>query len=140
MKQALLAIAMLASAISGAQPASAQKTCNDCGVVQSIRYVEQQGGSSGGGAIIGGVVGGVLGHQIGSGRGNTVATIAGAGAGALAGNQIEKNRNAKAYWSVNIAMDTGNTRTFTYSTQPSVREGERVRLVDGGRRLALLAN
>ena len=140
MKQALLAFTMLATAIVGAQPASAQQPCNDCGVVQSIRYVEQQGGSSGGGAIIGGVVGGVLGHQIGSGRGNTVATIAGAGAGALAGNQIEKNRNTKAYWSVNIAMDNGNTRTFSYSAQPAVREGERVRLVDGGRRLALLAN
>ncbi len=140
MKQMLLAITMLATAILGAQSASAQKPCNDCGVVQSIRYVEQQGGSSGGGAIIGGVVGGVLGHQIGSGRGNTVATIAGAGAGALAGNQVEKNRNTKAYWSVNIAMDTGNTRTFSYSSQPTVREGERVRLVDGGKRLALLSN
>ena len=37
-------------------------------------------------------------------------------------------------------MDTGNTRIFTYTNQPTVHEGERVKLVDGGRRLALLAN
>ena len=36
-------------------------------------------------------------------------------------------------------MDSGNTRTFTYSTKPSVHEGERVKLIDGGKRLALVA-
>ena len=114
--------------------------CKDCGKVTSIRYVEEKGESSGLGAVAGGVVGGVLGHQIGSGRGNTVATVAGAAGGAYAGNKIEKNRNKKAYWSVDIKMDSGNTRTFTYSQQPSVHEGERVKLVDGGKRLALVSN
>ena len=90
--------------------------------------------------VAGGVLGGVLGHQIGSGRGNTVATIAGAGVGAYAGNQVEKNRNKKTYWSVAIKMDNGTVRNFTYSSKPSVHEGEHVKLVDGGRRLALLAN
>jgi hypothetical protein len=37
-------------------------------------------------------------------------------------------------------MDGGTTRTFTYSNQPTVKEGERVKLVDGGKRLALLTN
>jgi uncharacterized protein YcfJ len=81
-----------------------------------------------------------LGHQIGSGRGNTVATIAGAGAGAYAGNEIEKNKKGKSYWAVAIRMDNGATRNFTYTSKPTVHEGERVKLVDGGRRLALLAN
>ncbi len=31
-------------------------------------------------------------------------------------------------------------RNFTYRNQPTVREGERVKLVDGDKRLALLAN
>lgn len=120
-------------------PASAQTKCNnDCGVVQSMRHVEKEGEASGLGAVAGGVVGGVLGHQIGSGRGNTVATVAGAGAGAYAGHQIEKNKNKKAYWSVAIKMDSGNVRTFTYGSKPSVREGERVKLIDGGKRLALV--
>jgi outer membrane lipoprotein SlyB len=86
------------------------------------------------------VAGGVLGHQIGSGRGNTVATIAGAAGGAYAGNEIEKNQSKKAYWSVAIRMDNGTTRNLTYSSKPAVHEGERVKLVDGGRRLALVAN
>ena len=125
-----------------AAPAGAPqgRVCTDCGVVESIRYVEQQGQASGAGAVAGGVLGGVLGHQIGSGRGNTAATIAGAGAGAYAGHQIEKSRNRKSSWVVTLRMDDGRPRSFTYSAQPTVRNGERVKLVDGGKRLALLAN
>jgi outer membrane lipoprotein SlyB len=121
-------------------PATRGSVCNDCGVVQSIRYVEKQGETSGVGLVGGAVVGGVIGHQIGSGRGNTVATIAGAGLGAAAGNQIEKNQKKTGYWSVAVRMDSGATRSFQYSAQPTVREGERVKLVDGGKRLALIAN
>ena len=120
------------------QPAG--RVCSDCGVVQTIHYSEQQGEASGVGAVAGGVLGGVLGHQIGSGRGNTVATIAGAGAGAYAGHQIEKNKNRKSTWTVAVRMDDGRTRSLTYSAKPTVREGERVRVLDGGRRLALLGN
>ncbi len=123
-----------------APTAQAPAKCTDCGVVQSVRYVEQEGQGTGLGAVAGGVVGGVLGHQIGGGRGNTVATIAGAAGGAYVGNKVEKNQKTNSYWSVAIKMDGGQARTFTYSSQPTVREGERVKLVDGGRRLALLAN
>ena len=106
----------------------------------SIRFVEEKGKGSGLGAVAGGVLGGVLGHQIGSGTGRTVATVAGAAGGAYVGNTVEKNKNAKTYWLVAIKMDNGNTRTFHYSNQPAVHEGERVKLVDGGKRLALVAN
>ena len=64
----------------------------------------------------------------------------GAGAGAYAGHQVEKSAKSTSYWSVAIKMDGGNTRTFTYSSKPAVKEGERVKLVDGGKRLALVAN
>jgi len=129
-----------AIAVSACGSAFAATTCNnDCGVVQSMRYVEEKGQGSGLGLIAGGVAGGVLGHQIGSGRGNTVATIAGAGVGAYAGNQVEKNVKKKTYWAVAIKMDNGSTRNFTYTNKPGVSEGERVKLVDGGKRLALVA-
>ena len=95
----------------------AQAACNDCGVVQSMRYVEEKGQGSGLGMVAGGVVGGVLGHQIGSGRGNTVATIAGAGVGAYAGNEVEKNSKKKTYWAVTMRMDNGSTRNFTLHEQ-----------------------
>jgi uncharacterized protein YcfJ len=42
------------------------------------------------GTVVGGVLGGVIGHQFGSGRGQTVATVAGAAGGAYAGNQVQK--------------------------------------------------
>lgn len=132
----LLGSAALAATFATAPQA---QTCSECGVVQSIRYVEEKGSGSGVGLIAGGVLGGVLGHQIGSGRGNTVATIAGAGVGAYAGNEVEKNSKKKSYWSVAIRMDSGQTRNFTYSSKPGVNEGEHVKLVDGGRRLALVA-
>ena len=135
----ILATATAAFAASPAALAQAGK-CANCGVVQNVQYVEKKGEGSGVGMIAGGVIGGVLGHQIGSGRGNTVATIAGAGAGAYTGNEIEKNRKKTSYWSVAIRMDSGETRNFTYTSQPAVHQGERVRLVDGGRRLALVRN
>ena len=139
MKHALAAMTLFAASLV-ALPALAQQGCRDCGVVRSIQQVEQKGGSSGGGAVIGGVLGGVLGHQIGSGRGNTVATIAGAAGGAVVGNEVERNRNTKTSWEVRIAMDSGDWRTLRYSAQPVVREGDRVRLVDNGRSLALVRN
>ncbi len=107
--------------------------------MKSINSYQQKGEASGVGMVAGGVVGGVVGHQIGSGRGNTVATIAGAGLGAVAGNQIEKNTKTKTMWSVAIRMDNGTTRTFNYSNAPAVGVGDRVKLIDGGKRLALVA-
>jgi hypothetical protein len=37
-------------------------------------------------------------------------------------------------------MDNGTVRNFAYTNKPAVNEGERVKLVDGGRRLALVAH
>ncbi len=132
-------IVVAAIALGSAFGAVAQTPCVDCGQVQSIRYVEEEGKGSGVGAVAGGVLGGVLGHQIGSGTGQTVATIAGAAGGAYVGNTVEKKRNTKGYWQVTLKMDGGTARTFRYTNQPSVRVGERVKLVDGGKRLALIA-
>ena len=117
----------------------AKATCTDCGVVRAVRNVETKGQASGVGAVAGGVIGGVIGHQFGSGRGNTAATIVGAGAGAYGGHQIEKNRNKKSSWNVEVRMDNGTTRTFSYNNKPEFREGDRVKAQDGGKRLALLA-
>jgi outer membrane lipoprotein SlyB len=121
-------------------PAAARAPCTDCGVVQSVQWVEQKGNTSGLGLVAGGVVGGVLGHQVGGGTGKTLATIGGAAGGAYVGNKIEQKKNTKGYWSVAIKMDGGQNRTFTYTNQPTVHQGERVKLVDGGKRLALVAN
>ena len=109
------------------------RSCTTCGTLESIRYVEQKGQASGGGAVVGGVLGGVDGHQIGSGRGNTVATIAGVGVGALAGNEVEKNVKKKSYYVLTVRMDNGKQQSITQTAKPGFREGDRVRVVDGNR-------
>ena len=114
------------------------KSCATCGVVESIRYVEEAGKTSGLGMVGGAVVGGVIGHQIGSGRGNTVATVAGAAGGAYAGNAIEKNKNKKGHYEVTVKLDSGKFQTVSSGGAPTVKEGERVKIVDGNR-LALIA-
>ncbi|HEY8622647.1 MAG TPA: glycine zipper 2TM domain-containing protein [Casimicrobiaceae bacterium] len=121
------------------RPAPPSAGCTTCGVVESVRHVERKGEGSGVGAIAGGVLGGVLGHQIGSGRGNTAATIVGAGAGAYAGNEVEKNSKKKSYYVVAVRLDNGRRQTITQGARPGVREGDRVKIV-GGNRLALIAN
>jgi outer membrane lipoprotein SlyB len=123
-----------------ASPPARVKLCTECGVVRSVKYVEKKGKSSGVGAVAGGVLGGVLGHQIGSGRGNTAATIIGAGAGVYAGNEVEKNKKTRTYWNVAVKMENGTTRNYMYDNKPEFREGDRVKTLDGGRRLALVAN
>lgn len=44
------------------------------------------------GTAIGAVAGGLLGHMVGGGKGNTLATVAGAVGGGYAGNRIQANR------------------------------------------------
>jgi len=126
------------SSVTPATPPPAN-SCATCGTIKSIRYVEEKGQGSGAGAVAGGVVGGVVGHQFGSGRGNTLATIAGVGVGAVAGNAVEKNVKKKTYYVVTVHLDNGGTKSVTQSAKPAMHEGERVKIVDGNK-LALLAN
>ena len=133
----IAAAAQTQSAPAASKPAVAN--CTTCGTIESIRYVEEKGKGSGGGAVIGGVAGGVIGHQFGSGRGNTVATIAGAGVGALAGNEVEKNVKKKSYYVVTVRLDNGKKQSVSQTAKPAVKEGDRVKIVDGNR-IALLAN
>ena len=121
----------LVAASAGFPLAGIAASCNDCGVITSMKYVEEKGQASGVGAVAGGVIGGVLGHQIGSGRGNTAATVVGAAGGAYAGHQIEKNQKSTTSYQVVIKMDAGNTRYFNFSNPTSYRAGDKVKIVDG---------
>jgi outer membrane lipoprotein SlyB len=138
----VVVLAAFATATGASAQLSSQGSaaCTNCGVVKSMRQIDKKGGSSGVGAVAGGVVGGIVGHQFGSGRGNTAMTIAGAAGGAYAGNEIEKNKNKKKYWSVSVRMDDGATRNFSYDNKPEFRVGDRVKSTDDGRRLALVAH
>jgi outer membrane lipoprotein SlyB len=102
------------------------------GRVVAIDSVRGEGHTSGAGAVVGGIVGGVVGHQIGSGRGNTAATIVGAGAGALAGNEIEKRRDDNGAYRITVQTRDGREATYVQDSLNGLRVGDRVR-VDGGR-------
>ena len=128
--QRLFTATFTALAIAGLSTATFAE-CRDCGTVTEVKSYKKEGEASGVGAVAGGVIGGVLGHQVGSGRGNTAATIVGAGAGAYAGNQVEKNQKSHMVYAVHIKMDDGRDRTFNFSSPTSYQAGDKVKIVDG---------
>ena len=110
----------------------ASSQCQSCGIVVSTNtYKREAQRGSGVGAIGGAVVGGLLGNQVGSGNGRTLATVAGAAAGAYGGNRIERNVKAEIFTDVRVKMSKGGYRTITEQGQSRYRNGDRVRVTNG---------
>lgn len=105
--------------------------CANCGTVESVRLVERKGSGSGLGAVAGGVAGALIGNQFGGGSGRTVMTIAGAGGGAYAGNEIEKSMNKSSAYQIKVRMADGSMRTLSQREVPNVNSGDRVRISNG---------
>jgi outer membrane lipoprotein SlyB len=101
------------------------------GVVESVKEIEKKGESTMAGPILGGIAGAVLGHQVGEGRGKSVATAVGAGAGIFGGKAIEEKVRATKHWETTVRLDDGSTRTISTEAEPAWHAGERVRVVDG---------
>lgn len=116
--------------VAAAEPVS--KWCSNCGNIESVRKLTTRARGSGVGAAGGAVLGGLLGNQIGDGSGRQIATVAGAVGGAVLGNQVEGNMKATVRYEVRVRLDDGSVRTFTRETAPPWRNGERVRIVNGG--------
>jgi outer membrane lipoprotein SlyB len=121
-----------AAASSGRPWPAPATTCDDCGVIESIRALPVKGQGSGAGAVGGAVVGGILGNQVGRGRGRAVATVVGAGAGAYAGNEIEKNMKDSVIYQIRVRMNDGTIRTVHEPAQPAVTIGQKVRVTGRG--------
>lgn len=117
-------------------PPAAPRVCANCGTVEAVNVIQQQGEGSGIGAVAGGVAGALLGNQVGGGSGRKIATVAGAAGGAYAGHQIEKHVKTTKRYDVVVRMDDGSTRTFPYENEPAFRAGSKVKVVEG----ALVAN
>ncbi len=107
------------------------------GVVQSIEHGQQEntgiGGTSIGlGTIAGAVIGGVVGNQIGSGRGNTVATVAGVAGGAYVGHELENRHQQRVdAYKITVRMEDGSYQTVMQNTNSNFRVGDRVRYENG---------
>ncbi len=104
--------------------------CADCGVVDLIHVMQVKGQGSGVGAVTGGVVGGILGNQVGGGRGRTAMTVVGAGTGAYAGHELEKNMNKQVNYEVHVRMEDNSVRVIR-TPDPAVAVGQRVKIRDG---------
>ncbi|MBB5498900.1 glycine zipper 2TM domain-containing protein [Paraburkholderia sp. MM5384-R2] len=114
------------------QPAPHAAYCSTCGTVVAISAVRHEGHGTGIGAVGGAVAGGVVGNQFGAGGGRTAMTLLGALGGGFAGNSVEKHLRSTTSYSVRVHMEDGKTRYFTYSEAPPLRDGERVRVRNGG--------
>ena len=113
------------------QPAPAPQICKTCGKVQSVRIVQHQAKPTGVGVVAGAVLGGVLGNQVGGGNGRSLATVAGAVGGGYAGNEIEKRSHTTTSYQVEVRMEDGHIRHFSYAAQPGWHAGDHVRVVKG---------
>lgn len=96
------------------------------GEVVAINAVQAPELTTGLGALGGAVAGGLVGNQIGGGRGKIFTTIAGVVGGGLAGNGIEHAVRKQTTYQVQVRMQDGSYRNFSYPTQPDVQIGERV--------------
>jgi outer membrane lipoprotein SlyB len=116
-----------------AEPAPIAPTpagCHDCGVVASVRTIEQPGEGSGIGAVVGGVAGGAAGSQFGKGKGQIVGTVIGAVGGAVAGHQVERHVVRKqTQYEITVRLEDGTTRTIVQSAEPAWRPGDPVRVI-----------
>jgi outer membrane lipoprotein SlyB len=110
---------------------SQSKTCNDCGVVESISAFQVQGQATGLGAVTGGVVGAVVGSTIGEGKGKTLAEVAGAAGGAYAGHQIEKNARKTIRYRISVRMNDDTIRTVTQADDNGLSAGDSVKILNG---------
>jgi outer membrane lipoprotein SlyB len=119
------------AADSGKRDVVVASACHNCGVVESVRVVEVKGQGSGVGAVAGGIAGALLGNGIGQGNGRTAMTLLGAGGGAYAGNEIEKNTHKSSSYRIKVRMADGSIRTLYQREQPSVGDGDHVKIVDG---------
>jgi len=132
---AMLALGGCANMNSTTPAANVASIRSGNGLVQSVELVQQEntgiaGSGIGVGAVAGAVVGGIVGNQIGAGRGNTIATVAGAAGGAYVGNEIEKRQQQKVY-KITIRMNDGAYQTVVQETDPGLRSGDRVRIING---------
>jgi len=96
------------------------------GEVIAINTVQAPEPTTGLGALGGAVAGGLVGNQIGGGRGKILTTIAGVVGGGLAGNGIEHAVRKQTTYQVQVRMQDGSYRNFSYPTQPDVQIGQRV--------------
>lgn len=114
----------------GAPAAKAAPACPECGTVTGIREIEQPR-KVGAGTAAGAAIGGVLGYAIGGHNNRGVGTAVGAVGGAVAGNVIENRAGEGKTFEIGVQFDDGSSRVLQQASHPSLRQGSRVKVVNG---------
>ena len=118
---------------SGSHVGEASETYS--GVIVSAREVtvedEEYLGDNTAGIVGGGVGGALLGSMVGKGKGNTLATVAGAGLGAVGGAFAEKALKSQQAMEYIVSLDNGQTRTVVQGLEPRFGAGQNVYLLVG---------
>jgi outer membrane lipoprotein SlyB len=114
-----------------APPRTPMTVCSNCGVIEAITPVKEEGKGTAIGVVAGGLAGLAVGNQIGGGNGKTIAKIAGAAGGALLGNKIEKKVRAKTHYEIKVRLDNGTETTVSQDNEPTLAVGAAVQVVDG---------
>ena len=117
--------------VAGAGSGRVAAVCNNCGTVTAVRTVKQQGEAGLIGPIAGGALGGLAGSQIGGGSGKSIATVVGAVGGAVVGTEVERRQKSTTSYVVDVRLNDGSTRSFTFASAPGFNSGDRIRVVDG---------
>jgi outer membrane lipoprotein SlyB len=123
------------SSSSYSQPAnysSRDQLRHNYGTIDSIQTIHSSR-NTGAGAVVGGLVGALVGNGVGGGSGRTAATVIGAVGGAVVGNNVENNRNSdgQTMYEISIRMDNGEYTRVVQDSVYDLREGNRVRVIDG---------
>lgn len=113
----------------GNAPAAAP-VCNECGTVTGIREIDKPR-KVGAGTAAGAAIGGLLGYAVGGHGHRTAGTVVGAAGGAVAGNVIENRAGEGKTYEIGVRFDDGSSRAFTQESHPGLRQGSRVKLVNG---------
>lgn len=122
-------LAQASPSYQAAPPAQAARAnCANCGVVVSVKEIDQEGKGSGLGVVAGGLAGGVIGNQVGNGTGRDLATIAGAVGGAIFGNKVEEKIKKTRVYDVTVKLEDGEERIVRSRTVPGVMAGDKVRI------------
>jgi outer membrane lipoprotein SlyB len=114
-----------------APPRTPMTVCSNCGVIESITPVKEEGKGTAIGVVAGGLAGLAVGNQIGDGNGKTIAKIVGAAGGALLGNKIEKKVRATTHYEIKVRLDNGTETTLKQENEPTLAVGAAVQVVDG---------
>jgi outer membrane lipoprotein SlyB len=103
------------------------------GVIESVREVTIQNGSSGVGTMTGAALGGLAGSAAGGGRGSIATGIAGAVIGGIIGQNIEANSGMKKGVEITVRLDNGELKAIIQDAGENFRPGDRVRLLSDRR-------